>query len=108
MPCKSKACAYKSCKIGVWRRVGLVNATEGSGAEGGKSFPTHEQYMLDRNEPTWIDCQACRHKPHIDTSVKLIKEPKPDILLMQEGNKGRHKKDAMTSPKTWGAQLEQH
>ena len=63
------------------------NLEEGSGAEGGKSFPTHEQHMLDRKEPTWIDCQACQHKPPIKTSVKLVTEPKPDILLMQEGVK---------------------
>ena len=75
------------------------NPEEGSGAEGGKSFPTHEQYMLDRNEPTWIDCQACQHKPHIETSVKLIKEPKPDILLMQEGVKEDTRKMRRQVPK---------
>ena len=63
------------------------NPEEDSGAEGGKSFPPHGKHMPDRMEPTWIDREACQHKPHIQTSAKLVKEPAPDFLLMQEGVK---------------------
>ena len=76
------------------------NPEEGSGAEAGERLPTQGKDMPDRMEPTWIDCQACQHKPHIETSVNLVKEPKPDILLMQEGVKEDTRKMSRQVPKS--------
>ena len=65
------------------------------------------RHMLDRMEPTWKDCRTCQHKPHIENSVKQVKEPKPDILQMQEGVK-EDKENMIRQIPNLGARLEQH